>query len=158
MVPANGPWKCSLSWKWLHFPTLWKRIKHLQEMSLVKWFFEGHKDCRSKKEEERERIRKEGSGEGVKRSHGLLGQHCCFHRRSTKTSLTRKKRKEWEECDILYSWISLHNRLSSYTEPFCGVLEPNLLKVSRSIQTWGLGYVGTHDLFSGFFARQIIHE
>lgn len=55
-------------------------------MSLVKWFFEGHKDYRRKKEEDREN-QKEGVSEEVKRSRGLLGQYFCFQRRSTNTSL-----------------------------------------------------------------------
>lgn len=67
-------------------------------MSLVKWFFEGHTDCRRKKERERENQKKKDIREEVKRSRGLLGQYCCFQRRFPERSLVREKKRSGTYC------------------------------------------------------------
>lgn len=76
---------------------------------LLSGSFEGQRDCRRRRRKERKRIRKEDSREGVKRSHGLLGQYCSFQRRSSKTSWTREKKVEKKVKEVWH--IILQNRM-----------------------------------------------
>lgn len=80
------------------------------------WLSGSLRDIRIARERRKEskRIRKEDSWDEVKRSHGLVGQYCCFQRRSTQTCLVRKRKNEWEKYDILYEWILGQNRTFSY--------------------------------------------
>lgn len=113
------------------------------------WLSGSLRDIRiaGERSKESERIRKEDRRDEVKRSHGLLGQYCCFQRRSTQTCLVREKKNEWEKYDILYEWISLQSRTLHYIlNPFVVETHMHLFKVFKSIYLRLKGPNGTTKL------------